>query len=148
MVTHSSTSRPVQCLCMAERTGCPVLTDLWSYVLSLLAQINNHPKNMTATKRNTLKLVVASTPRDVIVRSTVTYIPFQSIHITRHSLNPDAAICRIHSSLKLKHECKARWKELMVAYSFPMLGCGLESWQLRLDPMPWDLVASFLLQLY
>ena len=35
MVTHSSTSRPVQCLCMAERTGCPVLTDLWSYVLWL-----------------------------------------------------------------------------------------------------------------
>ena len=34
MVTHSSTNRPVQCLCMAERTGCPVLTDLWSYVLS------------------------------------------------------------------------------------------------------------------
>ena len=31
MVTHSSTSRPVQCLCMAERTGCPVFTDLWSY---------------------------------------------------------------------------------------------------------------------
>jgi hypothetical protein len=36
MVTHSSTSRPVQCLCMAERTGCPVLTDLWSYVLEVL----------------------------------------------------------------------------------------------------------------
>jgi hypothetical protein len=35
MVTHSSTSRPVQCLCMAERTGCPVLTDLWSYVLGI-----------------------------------------------------------------------------------------------------------------
>jgi hypothetical protein len=34
MVTHSSTSRPVQCLCMAERTGCPVFTDLWSYVLT------------------------------------------------------------------------------------------------------------------
>ena len=32
MVTHSSTSHPVQCLCMAERTGCPVFTDLWSYV--------------------------------------------------------------------------------------------------------------------
>jgi hypothetical protein len=32
MVTHSSTSRPVQCLCMAERTGCPVLTDLRSYI--------------------------------------------------------------------------------------------------------------------
>jgi hypothetical protein len=36
MVTHSSTSRPVQCLCTAERTGCPVLTDLWSYVLTIL----------------------------------------------------------------------------------------------------------------
>ena len=36
MVTHSSTSRPVQCLCMAERTGCPVLTDLWSYVLGII----------------------------------------------------------------------------------------------------------------
>ena len=36
MVTHSSTSRPVQCLCMAERTGCPVLTDLWSYVFVVL----------------------------------------------------------------------------------------------------------------
>jgi hypothetical protein len=36
MVTHSSTSRPVQCLCMAERTGCPALTDLWSYVLIVL----------------------------------------------------------------------------------------------------------------
>ena len=38
MVTHSSTSRPVQCLCMAERTGCPVLTDLWSYVSVDFAQ--------------------------------------------------------------------------------------------------------------
>jgi hypothetical protein len=40
MVTHSSTSRPVQCLCMAERTGCPVLTDLWSYVLISLEKTN------------------------------------------------------------------------------------------------------------
>ena len=40
MVTHSSTSRPVQCLCMAERTGCPVLTDLWSYVLGSTAHAN------------------------------------------------------------------------------------------------------------
>jgi hypothetical protein len=38
MVTHSSTSRPVQCLCMAERMGCPVLTDLWSYVFVVLVQ--------------------------------------------------------------------------------------------------------------
>jgi hypothetical protein len=40
MVTHSSTSRPVQCLCMAERTGCPVFTDLWSYVLKLTGRDN------------------------------------------------------------------------------------------------------------
>jgi hypothetical protein len=40
MVTHSSTSRPVQCLCMAERTGCPVFTDLWSYVMILLFRYN------------------------------------------------------------------------------------------------------------
>jgi hypothetical protein len=40
MVTHSSTSRPVQCLCMAERTGCPVFTDLWSYVLDCIYQYN------------------------------------------------------------------------------------------------------------
>jgi hypothetical protein len=44
MVTHSSTSRPVQCLCMAERTGCPVLTDLWSYVLNFASFLN---KNLT-----------------------------------------------------------------------------------------------------
>jgi hypothetical protein len=46
MVTHSSTSRPVQCLCMAERTGCPVFTDLWSYVhghiSDILYTIDNH----------------------------------------------------------------------------------------------------------
>jgi hypothetical protein len=41
MVTHSSTSRPVQCLCMAERTGCPVLTDLWSYVLGCCVLIHS-----------------------------------------------------------------------------------------------------------
>ena len=54
MVTHSSTSRPVQCLCMAERTGCPVLTDLWSYVpLPVFRVITNlkfvaFPNKMTA----------------------------------------------------------------------------------------------------
>ena len=33
MVTHSTTNLPIWCLSMAERTGCPVLTSLWSYVL-------------------------------------------------------------------------------------------------------------------
>ena len=32
MVTHSTTNLPIWCLCMAERTGCPFLTSLWSYV--------------------------------------------------------------------------------------------------------------------
>ena len=32
MVTHSNTSRPIQCLCKPERTGWPALIDLWSYV--------------------------------------------------------------------------------------------------------------------
>jgi hypothetical protein len=44
MVTHSSTSRPVQCLCMAERTGCPVFTDLWSYVFMHDIQKPYRPK--------------------------------------------------------------------------------------------------------
>ena len=32
MVTHPTTDLPIWCSCMAERTGCPVLTSLWSYV--------------------------------------------------------------------------------------------------------------------
>jgi hypothetical protein len=32
VVTHPTTNSPIQGLCMAERTGCPVLLDLWSYV--------------------------------------------------------------------------------------------------------------------
>jgi hypothetical protein len=58
MVTHSSTSRPVQCLCMAERTGCPVLTDLWSYVSiglsSLFTKLNNKsPGSHSPTRART-----------------------------------------------------------------------------------------------
>ena len=32
VVTHPTTNPPIDCLCMAERTGCPVLSLLWSYV--------------------------------------------------------------------------------------------------------------------
>ncbi|KAF2146179.1 hypothetical protein K452DRAFT_220258, partial [Aplosporella prunicola CBS 121167] len=32
VVTHLTTNQPVRGLCMAERTGCPILRDLWSYV--------------------------------------------------------------------------------------------------------------------
>nr|POE60989.1 hypothetical protein CFP56_64698 [Quercus suber] len=35
VVTHRTTNSPVDCLYMAERTGCLVLSRLWSYVLSL-----------------------------------------------------------------------------------------------------------------
>jgi hypothetical protein len=48
MVTHSSTSRPVQCLCMAERTGCPVFTDLWSYVSVRDSTNNMNANHITA----------------------------------------------------------------------------------------------------
>ena len=33
MVTHPTTTQPVECLSTPERTGWPVLTRLWSYVL-------------------------------------------------------------------------------------------------------------------
>jgi hypothetical protein len=52
MVTHSSTSRPVQCLCMAERTGCPVLTDLWSYVSFPLVCTNMKIELSSAHRRS------------------------------------------------------------------------------------------------
>ena len=32
VVTHPTTDLPIWCLSMAERTGCPVLISLWSYV--------------------------------------------------------------------------------------------------------------------
>ena len=35
MVTHPTTDLPIWCLSMAERTGCPVLTSLWSYVFHI-----------------------------------------------------------------------------------------------------------------
>ena len=33
VVTHPTTNPPISSLCMAERTGCPVLLTLWSYVI-------------------------------------------------------------------------------------------------------------------
>ena len=36
VVTHRSTNLPFNCLCMAERTGCPVFSWLWPYVLQIL----------------------------------------------------------------------------------------------------------------
>jgi len=42
VVTHPTTNLPISSLCMAERTGCPVLLNLWSYVLEgLLYDIMN-----------------------------------------------------------------------------------------------------------
>ena len=36
VVTHPTTNLPIYCLCMAERTGCPVLNNLWPYVKGML----------------------------------------------------------------------------------------------------------------
>jgi hypothetical protein len=73
MVTHSSTSRPVQCLCMAERTGCPVLTDLWSYVLRLcVLEIYSFNQNSSAEHSENGKAnsrVLANEARDMIVNN-------------------------------------------------------------------------------
>ena len=33
VVTHPTTNQPIWSLCMAERTGCPILFSLWSYVM-------------------------------------------------------------------------------------------------------------------
>jgi hypothetical protein len=35
VVTDPTTNPPIWSLCMAERTGCPVLSSLWSYVLGI-----------------------------------------------------------------------------------------------------------------
>jgi hypothetical protein len=35
VVTDPTTNPPIWSLCMAERTGCPVLSSLWSYVLAM-----------------------------------------------------------------------------------------------------------------
>jgi hypothetical protein len=33
VITHPTTNLPISSLCKAERTGCPVFSSLWSYVL-------------------------------------------------------------------------------------------------------------------
>ena len=65
MVTHSSTSRPVQCLCMAERTGCPVFTDLWSYVQASLVVriIENSMTQQSCSGHRTEQYAWFSAPR-------------------------------------------------------------------------------------
>ena len=40
VVTHPTTNPPISSLCMAERTGFPILLSLWSYVLDTVLQ--NH----------------------------------------------------------------------------------------------------------
>ncbi len=36
VVTHPTTNPPISSLCMAERTGCPILLSLWSYVTAFI----------------------------------------------------------------------------------------------------------------
>jgi hypothetical protein len=73
MVTHSSTSHPVQCLCMAERTGCPVLTDLWSYVLRIcifdIYSSNQYSSAEQSEKGKANLIVLANEARDMIVNN-------------------------------------------------------------------------------
>jgi hypothetical protein len=39
VVTHPTTNLPISSLCMAERTGCPVFSSLWPYVLDMLSVV-------------------------------------------------------------------------------------------------------------
>ncbi|KAF2137372.1 hypothetical protein K452DRAFT_235944, partial [Aplosporella prunicola CBS 121167] len=48
VVTHLTTNQPVHSLCMAERTGCPVFYDLWSYVLIFFAKLSYIPQSTDA----------------------------------------------------------------------------------------------------
>ena len=69
MVTHSSTSRPVQCLCMAERTGCPIFTDLWSYVQAPCNFVNLRLTQHTLFPAHyTHEYQAQSFPRDLVGR--------------------------------------------------------------------------------
>jgi hypothetical protein len=40
VVTHPTTNPPISSLCMAERTGCPILLSLWSYVTTASVNIS------------------------------------------------------------------------------------------------------------
>ncbi|KAF1345885.1 hypothetical protein BDV97DRAFT_30558 [Delphinella strobiligena] len=44
VVTHRSTDQPVNCLCLAERTGCPVLSCLWPSVRPPASQDSTEEK--------------------------------------------------------------------------------------------------------
>ena len=51
VVTHPTTNLPIWGLCMAERTGCPILLNLWSYV-KLLESIQQHILLFAAIREN------------------------------------------------------------------------------------------------
>ena len=61
MVTHSTTHLPIWCLSMAERTGCPVLTSLWSYVLEEVALVS---QNWRTDDESTTKINPEDDKRD------------------------------------------------------------------------------------
>jgi hypothetical protein len=89
MVTHSSTSRPVQCLCMAERTGCPVLTDLWSYVLKYGPNYHIMLKEITGLRPSTCTFSFAP-PQPRVSSLLLSTRPTMRVPIQSHS--PLAAI--------------------------------------------------------
>nr|POE77924.1 hypothetical protein CFP56_09566 [Quercus suber] len=58
VVTHRTTNSPVDCLCMAERTGCPVLSRLWSYVLSC-SQLSIIVSEITQISKHIARIMAA-----------------------------------------------------------------------------------------
>ncbi|KAF2146175.1 hypothetical protein K452DRAFT_219334, partial [Aplosporella prunicola CBS 121167] len=63
VVTHLTTNQPVHSLCMAERTGCPVFYDLWSYVFGkwclvvYIVGVNGHTRHELRSRVFTFETV-------------------------------------------------------------------------------------------
>ena len=58
VVTHRNTSQPVRNLSTADRTGSPVFSYLWSYVLDIVVKVNYNPQAYKGKQQKTYHRVV------------------------------------------------------------------------------------------
>ena len=65
VVTHRSTNLPFNCLCMAERTGCPVFSWLWPYVQEISTIANKYHTMFCSTALEMSATVVSDFPRHI-----------------------------------------------------------------------------------
>jgi hypothetical protein len=114
MVTHSSTSRPVQYLCMAERTGCPVLTDLWSHVRFTLGTIiiTSILQDPGAGDEFSLAVFNDSRSAHLAAKSRLLHAPteqdraiqpqHQKVRARRSIHDPKASLCRLDEEVAVR----------------------------------------------